>query len=141
MATANLFQNVYRADHLHFWDGQDLNYRKVAAFLNLSRAEISSLSGVAKSSVRYDDKIPDAVRDRLQSIANVCNIVYDYFGDTAKTALWFKTANPMLGNLSPQDMVRFGRYKKLLRFITVAVEEERVREKRKQEISRSETKT
>src|SRR5579863_10087820 len=106
MSNAQLFQNVYRQDHLRFWDGRDLNYRKVAEFLELSRSDISRLSGVAKTSVRYDEKIPDNVRDRLECIANVCNMVYDFFGNSAKTALWFKTPNPMLGNVSPQDMVR-----------------------------------
>jgi hypothetical protein len=40
-----------------------------------------------------------------------------------KTKLWLQTPNPMLGNASPRDMIRFGRYNKLLRFVTQAMEE------------------
>jgi hypothetical protein len=49
--------------------------------------------------------------------------VAGYFeGDIEKTALWFRTPNPMLGNISPRDMIRFGRYKRLLKFVTEARE-------------------
>ena len=40
-----------------------------------------------------------------------------------KTKLWFQTPNPMLGNVSPRDMIRLGRYNKLVRFVTQAMEE------------------
>lgn len=34
-----------------------------------------------------------------------------------KTLLWFDTKNPLLGNISPLEMVRNGRLKKLRNFI------------------------
>jgi hypothetical protein len=37
--------------------------------------------------------------------------------------LWFKVPNPLLGDVAPRDMIRFGRYKKLLKFIQSALEE------------------
>ncbi len=56
-------------------------------------------------------------------IANVCGLVAQFFqGDVAKTALWFKTMNPPLG-ISPRDMIRYGRYEKLRRFVMDALEE------------------
>jgi len=66
------------------------------------------------ASVRFDQKIPKEVLDRLKEIANICGLVAQFFGgDIAKTALWFKTVNPLLGNISPRDMIRYGRYEKL----------------------------
>jgi hypothetical protein len=37
--------------------------------------------------------------------------------------LWFQTKNPLLGNISPRDMIRYGRYEKLRRFIMNALED------------------
>jgi hypothetical protein len=45
-------------------------------------------------------------------------LVAEYFkGDLEKTALWFKIDNPMLGDVSPREMIRAGRFKKLIKFI------------------------
>jgi len=47
--------------------------------------------------------------------------VAEYFSsDPIKTALWFKTPNPMLGDITPRDMIRLGRSGKLIRFIMEA---------------------
>jgi len=61
---------------------------------------------------------------RLREIANIANLVAEFFaGDAQKVGLWFEIANPMLGNISPRDMIRIGRYKRLLNFVIVAREE------------------
>lgn len=94
----------------------------MAEFLDLDRREVARMAGVSSASVRWDHKIPQEVRDRLTEIAVVCSLVAQFFaGDTMKTALWFKTRNPLLGNLSPRDMIRFGRYEKLRRFVMDAL--------------------
>lgn len=130
--TPALFQNVARHDRLGFWAGHTLDYRKVADFLEFTTADVSRLAGVAKSSVRFDDKIPLEVKERLEWTANICNLVFEFFGNDVKTALWFKAPNPMLGNVAPRDMIRLGRYKKLLLFVTQAVQDNRAREQEAQ---------
>ena len=41
--------------------------------------------------------------------------VKKYFGgDTEKTWAWFKARNPSLGGVSPLDMIKVGREKKLM---------------------------
>jgi len=71
-----------------------------------------------RSAVRYDGHIPDQVRVRLEEIAATINLVAKQFdGDAAKTASWFKARNPLLGDVSPRDMIRFGRYQRLRSFI------------------------
>jgi Protein of unknown function (DUF2384) len=122
MNTANLFKTVSR-DSLHFWRGNTLDYQKVRDFTGLDSHDLARITGLAKSSVRYDDKAPREVREHLENIANICNLVYQFFQDNVKTKLWLQTPNPMLGNVSPRDMIRFGRYAKLLRFVTQAMEE------------------
>jgi hypothetical protein len=122
MRSEALFSTV-AADKLHFWSEGELNYQKVREFVDLSTKDVSRLAGVARNSVRYDAKAPKEVREHLGQVANICNLVFEFFSDDVKTQLWFKTPNPMLGNVSPRDMIRFGRYNKLLRFVTQAIEE------------------
>jgi hypothetical protein len=122
--TRELFSTVAKKDYLGFWADQSLKARTVVEFLDLDRRDVATLAGVAPSSVRFDQKIPKEVLERLQEIANICGLVAQFFdGDVAKTALWFKTENPLLGKISPRDMIRDGRYQKLRRFVMSALEE------------------
>jgi hypothetical protein len=118
-----LFRTVSDRDSLKFWQGNALNYQKVRDFIGLDTADVSRLAGLAKASVRYDDKAPKEVREHLENVANICNLVFQFFNDPVKTKLWLQTPNPMLGDVSPRDMIRFGRYNKLLRFVTQAMDE------------------
>lgn len=43
--------------------------------------------------------------------------VHCFFNDSKKTALWFNTPNPLLGNIAPWTMLVSGREKKLLKII------------------------
>ena len=125
MATTRaLFSTVAEKDYLGFWADHSLNARSVVDFLNLDKRDVAKLAGVAPSSVRFDQKIPKEVLERLQEIANICGLIAQFFGgDATKTALWFKTENPLLGKISPRDMIRYGRYEKLRRFVMSALEE------------------
>jgi len=50
-----------------------------------------------------------------------------YFdGDERKTWLWFKTPNPQFGLLSPLNMLKLGREKKVMQFINSAIMENRL---------------
>lgn len=119
-----LFRNVHNHDYLGFWADQTLNARGVADFLGFKKPDVAKVAGVAPSSVRFDQKIPREVRERLEEIANICALVAQFFeGDVAKTALWFRTRNPLLGDISPRDMIRFGRYAKLRQFVMDALTE------------------
>lgn len=124
MPATALFGTVAREDRLGFWRSGAVDARKVVDFLDLSRADVAKVAGVAPASVRFDQKTPREVRDRIDEIANVVSLVAQFFGgDAARTALWFKTPNPMLGGIPPRDMIRFGRYERLLKFVLEALEE------------------
>jgi len=78
------------------------------ALLQLSPAELSRLSA----------------SDREDGIATAFALVAEAFsGDADKTALWFRTKNSMLGDISPKDMIRLGRFDRLRRFIVGALAE------------------
>jgi hypothetical protein len=117
--------HVARRDLLGLYPEGHPDYKRIADLVRLSKADLSKLSGVAKSSVRFDANIPLPVAERLREIANIANLVAEFFdGDAGKVALWFELANPMLGNISPRDMIRGGRYKRLLNFVLDAREAE-----------------
>lgn len=118
----SIFANIHQKDCLGFSSPQGLKYDEVASFLNLEKSDVSKIAGVSKVSVRYDDRIPKEVQEHLEQIANICLLVGEYFnGDAHKTALWFKIPNPLFGNISPRDMIRYGRYKKVLSFVVDAI--------------------
>ena len=121
MASLPLFQTV-PTDLLQFGQGNQFRPKKVVDWLEFDKDEVSKIASVAKASVRYDDSAPRAVRERLEDIASIANMVAKVFeGDADKTALWFRTKNPMLGDVSPRDMVRLGRYDRLRKFIVSAI--------------------
>lgn len=128
-----LFRSVHERDYLGFWADQTLKAREVADFLGLKKPEVAKVAGVAPSSVRFDQKIPREVLERLEEIANICALVAQFFeGDVGKTALWFRTRNPMLGDISPRDMIRFGRHAKLRQFVMDALAENSTGEDRQE---------
>ncbi len=55
-----------------------------------------------------DHGIPERVR---------WHVLGFFKGDSKKTNLWFSTPNPLLGNVSPQQMISMGREYKLLKWV------------------------
>lgn len=122
MSTAALFSNLPKGDPLGFGVGEQFHPEKVKDFLQLKKDEVSRLADVSIKSVRYDAAIPTAVLKRFEEFAVTCNMVAEAFdGDADKTALWFRTKNPMLGDISPRDMIRLRRFDRLRRFIIGAM--------------------
>jgi hypothetical protein len=95
--------------------------RKTANFLGFKNEDVATATGVPRKSVHLGAGIPAEVLARLAEIATICALVMDHFsGDENKTHLWFTTRNPLLGNLSPREMIRLGLYRKVLRFVQEA---------------------
>ena len=122
---SSIASHIARRDLLGLYRGGDPDYKRIADLVQLSKADLSKLANVAKSSVRFDASIPGPVAERLREIANIANLVAEYFdGDVQKVALWFELQNPMLGSISPRNLIRGGRYKRLLNFVLDAREAE-----------------
>src|ERR1700693_1972148 len=100
-ARAALFRTVPEKDYVGFWAGQSFKAEAVVDFLEFTKADTAKIAGVSVASVRFDHKMPREVRDRLMELATLCELIAEHFrGDVVKTALWFKTANPLLGQVS-----------------------------------------
>ncbi len=123
----NIFSNIPNKDYLSLFNKNEAYPSKVVDFVGFKKMEVAQATGVPFNSIRYDEKMPQILKDRLREFATLFNLVAQFFeGDAAKTALWFKTPNPILGNISPRDMIRFGRYQKLLKFILNALSENQI---------------
>ena len=126
MATtqAPIYQTVPDKDYFSLSSKGNIDYGAVVKRLSFEKKDVSTATGVPLASIRYDDKIPQEVRERITEWATLLNLVAQHFqGDLNKTIMWFTMPNPLLGNISPRDMIRFGRYKKLLNFILNAAGE------------------
>lgn len=123
---ASLFESVHKKDHCNlFTDGAHANAKEVMNILNYSKKDLAVATGFPSRDIRLDERMPSEIKNRLQEWAVAINLVADYFNDVDKTMLWFQTSNPLLGNVSPADMVKMGRFPKLLRFIQLALDENR----------------
>ena len=114
-------------DYFHFGTGNAFRPKAVQEMLELKREDVSKLASVSIRSVRFDDAIPEQVKERLEEIATTANLVAKFFdGDVEKTAAWFRARNPLLGDISPRDMIRLGRFERLRKFIINAMMQARV---------------
>ena len=130
MSSASLFNTVPKDDRLSLFPGGHTDYQRIVKLLDFSKSDVAKASSIPSISVRYDQRIPRELAERLQEWAIALNMVAQYFQDEHKTILWFKTPNPLLGNITPRDMIRVGRFRKLQRFIQNALDEnERPRSK------------
>ena len=119
-----VFDTVSKQDFLHFFPNDRLQAREVVDFLHFKKEDVSRATGVPSVSIRYDEKMPEELEQRVTEWAHLFNLVAQHFkGDGHKTAAWFAMSNPLLGYFAPRDMIRIGRYKKLLKFIMNALAE------------------
>lgn len=118
----HLFNSVPK-DYFGLFQGNDVDGQKVVEILNYKKKEVSAATGVNVASVRYDSKMPQELKERLFEWAIAINLVGSYFQSQQKTMIWFHTPNPLLGDLAPRDMIRLGRFQKLIKFIRTALDD------------------
>lgn len=120
-----LFNTVPPKDMGKFFvkGGGEVDAEKVVKFLKYKKEDVAVASDVPVTSVRYDERIPSDLKQRMVEWATAINLVAVYFNDLNRTMLWFQISNPLLGDMSPRDMIRVGRFKKLQKFIQTALAE------------------
>lgn len=63
-----------------------------------------------------------AARKGLQAELEAMILTF-FNGDAAKTSLWFSSQNPTLGGISPTEMLKAGRYDRLLQWAKQQISE------------------
>ncbi|HVA66111.1 MAG TPA: hypothetical protein VNK24_04205 [Elusimicrobiota bacterium] len=122
--TAEIFSYVPDRDYMGLLEGGHPKSKAVLSFFEFEKKDIASATSVPVASVRYDERMPEPVRQRMTEWVTLVNLVAQFFqGDAQKTELWFRLPNPILGNVSPRDMIRFGRYESLRDFIYTSLAE------------------
>lgn len=125
MAThPSLFRTVPSKDYFHLFNDGIPDGEKVVKLLKYKKEDVSIATNIPITSIRFDNKMPTELKMRLTEWATALNLVAGFFkDDQEKTLLWFCIANPLLGGMSPSEMIRIGRFKKLLNFIQTALDE------------------
>lgn len=129
MSGVALFETIPKEDYLSIFPSGGTDYEKVVDLLDFKKKDVARASNVSLQSVRYDPpKMPKELQERIREWGVALNLVAQFFRDEQKTILWFKTPNPLLGDIAPRDMIKIGRFKKLRQFILQALSDN---EKRK----------
>ena len=119
-----LFRTVPDEDYFHLFKNDVVDGQKVVDLLKYKKADVSVATNIPVKTIRYEpQKMPVELKERLTEWATALNLVQGFFKDQQKTMLWFSIPNPLLGGMSPRDMIRIGRFKKLLNFIQTALDE------------------
>lgn len=122
-SAVQLFDNVVGDDVLNLFEHGNPRAEKVIDLLKYKKADVAAATDIPVSSIRYDTRMPEELRARMVEWAIVINLVAAFFEDETKTILWLQTRNPLLGGMSPRDMIRAGRFKKLEKFVQTALAE------------------
>ncbi len=119
----DLFSSIPRTDPLSLFDNGKPNGEHITEFLRLRTKDVARATRLSTNSIRYDLRMPDLLESWLRDVATTTTLVAEFFGDAAKTKLWFSTPNPQLGSIPPVDLIKMGRVRKLLTFVQTALDE------------------
>lgn len=119
----DLFASVPKSDILNlFYTNGEPDAGRITDILDYKRKDVSVATDIPLDRVRLEPRrIPRELMERVREWGTAINLVGNHFKDEKKTILWFQTPNPMLGDISPRDMIRAGRFRKLLKFIQTAI--------------------
>ncbi len=113
-----IFSNIPQGDLFGIKTAQGFDYQEAAKFFTMNKKAVAKAAGVSEQSVRYDDRMPTDLEEFFMELVSVLSVVSSQLGqDKEKTKLWFNMPNPMLGGVSPLNMILLGKHKKLMKFI------------------------
>src|SRR5258708_2060936 len=92
-----LFSNI-PSDEFHlFNNGGAPKAERIVGLLKYRKQDVAKATNVPLGSVRYDNKMPEELRQRVTEWAIALNLVASFFKDQQRTLLWFQASNPLLG--------------------------------------------
>jgi hypothetical protein len=123
-----LFSSIPSSDPFSLFQGGRPDGQQITQVLQLRTKDVARATKLSTGSIRYDLRMPALLEAWLREVATTATLVAEFFGgDRARTLLWFATPNPQLGEMTPLDMIKIGRVRKLLTFVQNALDENRQR--------------
>lgn len=113
-----LFDSVPLALPMLYNEQGRVQLEEVRKLLDLSKSDFAKAAHSSQKQMADALRIPKEVEERVRVWALVLEEVARFFdGDVKKTVLWFNIPNPLLGEVSPRDMILYGRASKLLQIV------------------------
>ena len=81
MNIATLFNTVSHKDFMHLFSADEVIGGNVVKILNYKKGDISVATKVPLNSIRYDEKMPSELKERLTEWAIAINLVAEFFND------------------------------------------------------------
>lgn len=113
--------------HLHTLVEENKAYKNkladtVTVLLDLLSKPIEGQESLDVATQKIGDRFKDIVdnpdiENYIKYHKIIRALVLTFFSDETKTDKWFATDNPMLGDISPRDMIKVGRGEKLMKFV------------------------
>jgi hypothetical protein len=115
---SKIFAVVPEGDLFGIKTNGSFDYQEAARFLDMNKKAVARAAGVSEASVRYDARMPNDLKEFFLELISVVALVSNQFKeDREKTRLWFSMPNPLLGGVTPIQMILLGKHKKLIKFI------------------------
>ena len=84
---AALFETIPKDDPLLLFPDGGTDYQRVVRLLDFKKRDVSKASQISLQSVRYDQKMPKELEERVQEWAVALSLVAQYFKNEHKTVL------------------------------------------------------
>ena len=69
------------------------------------------------------EKVEERTVKQSAKIRLLMSYLNGFYGSSKKANKWLEVPNPLLGNVSPKDMIRVGRLDKLIKFVETELAE------------------
>jgi hypothetical protein len=85
--SVSLFETIPKDDPLLLFLDGETDYQKVVRLLDFKKRDVAKASQISLQSVRYDQRMPKELGERVQEWAVALSLVAQYFKNEHKTVL------------------------------------------------------
>src|SRR5262245_51253275 len=75
----DIFSNIPDKDYLSLFDKGEARVSKVIEFVGFRKEDVAQATGIPPNSIRYDERMPQILKDRIREFATLFNLVAQFF--------------------------------------------------------------